>query len=211
MITNLIEKRRSIRSYTLEVPPEEWIDEMLACVCLAPSPSNRQPVRMALIQSDDKRKIIKNAMTKGKDILMQRVEQRGVSQKLKNWIRTYFRYSKFMFQAPWLFAAGIAEQNDDFTKHLASAGLLDRIKTNQSDNQIALGISINHFLLKATDLGLGTCVLTAPLVFLTESNVSPFLHGMDLKCFITAGFPSLSEKSKSRPVRKHASEIFFKV
>ncbi len=203
-LTRLIEKRRSIRTFQEKTPPPEWIGEMIHCARWAPSPSNRQPVRFFLIESDDKKAALKKGLIEGKDNLLAMVDEKGCSRKLKNWIRTYFRYSEFMFDAPWLFAVGIIGETDGFAIRLEQGGLFDKTASDHADDQIALGMSLNNFILKATAFGLGTCILTAPIVFLKHSGMWPMLPDIRIKSFVAAGF---ADENPSAPLRKPVTEI----
>ena len=44
---------------------------------------------------------------KGKDFFLKRLEKSGGNKKIKNKINAYFRFSEFMFNAPYLFAVGV--------------------------------------------------------------------------------------------------------
>ena len=57
-LDNLLEKRQSIRKYKEDIPPEDWINQMIYCANCAPSPSNIQPVRFVRLKS----KAIKNKL-----------------------------------------------------------------------------------------------------------------------------------------------------
>ncbi|MEI7590066.1 MAG: nitroreductase family protein [Deltaproteobacteria bacterium] len=206
---NIIKNRRSIRAYKKEVPTDDLIQKLIASALCAPSPSNRQPVRFVMIKSNEKREAIRDAMYKGKTILINRVEEMPASKKLKNWINFYYRHSEFMFDAPCLFGVGIVVEKENLMHRLITGGVLEKGKETQDDNLIALGISVDHFLLQAVALGLGTCILTAPILFIKESGEFPLIvDGINLSCFVTAGFP---QNIPSPSSRKNISEIFVEV
>ncbi|MBF0450594.1 MAG: nitroreductase family protein [Candidatus Magnetomorum sp.] len=208
-LDDLIYSRRSVRKYKSESPPAEWIKTLVMCAEQAPSPSNRQPVCFVRIASEEKKHFIYEAITSARDHLIDRQQMFGLSKKIKNKINTYFRFSLFMFDAPWLFAVG-TEKNDknDFLNSLVNAGLADKKHSSDTSMDISVGLAMNSFLLKATDLGLGTCVLTAPLVFVPEIEKIIGLSHIKIKCFVTAGFPA---ENPVPPVKKSFSDVYSEI
>ena len=69
-----------------------------------------------------------------------------------------------------------------------------------TDLDMATGMSVMAFILKAQSLGLGTCVLTAPFLFMGKALELPEPDGMVLQCFLTCGFPDEDpEKTPRKP------------
>jgi nitroreductase len=196
-LDQLIAERRSIRKYKPDIPPQAWIKDMIQCAAMAPSPSNIQPVRFIGIHSRESREKLHKAMMLGRQELLDRLEENKVSKKIGNWIKTYYRFSKFMFSAPLVFAVGTIAPEQGFTKVLSEAGLL---KNDRSDGalDITVGLALKAFILKGKDLGLGTCVLTAPLVFIPNIETILGLKEIRIRCFVTAGFPD----EKPQPLTK---------
>jgi len=117
-LEDLINKRRSIRKYKPDNPPEEWINSMLHCALMAPSPSNSQPVRFIRISSTGKREKLYQALDSGKQEFLRTIQSKEEAKKLKNLINTYYRYSEFMFKAPALFAVGTITSYKSFSKRM---------------------------------------------------------------------------------------------
>ncbi len=207
-LDEIIQRRRSIRKYTREVPPPSWIEAMIACAARAPSPSNSQPVRFIRIVSSEIRQDLHQAMTERRRELLAELDAIGRSKKTKNLINTAFRYSEFMFHAPVLVAAGTAANVAGFTTKLAEANLASDDGKAERDLDIALGLALKGFVLKGTALGLGTCILTAPLVFLSGLEERIGVRGIRMKCFVTVGFP---DEEPSFVERKSVSEIYREV
>ena len=183
----LVTRRRSIRKYKPEIPPEEWIEMMIHCACQAPSPSNTQPVRFLKITSTRIKEDLHSSMVSGRLHFLKALEKSGGPKRLKNWINSYYRFSEFMFKAPSLFAAGTAKSTTGFSRKLFEAGLLERY--DRKDLDITLGLALKGFILKGEALGLGSCILTAPLVFIYDVEKILGTEDVDIRCFITAGFP----------------------
>jgi nitroreductase len=203
---DLVSRRRSIRKYKPEIPPEEWIEMMIHCATLAPSPSNIQPVRFLKITSNKLKAALHDSMTAGRLHFLKTLEKSGGPKKLKNWINSYYRFSEFMFKAPLLFAAGTVTSTTGFSRTLFEAGLLERY--DRKDLDITLGLALNGFILKGEALGLGSCILTAPLVFIYNVEKILGTGDVDIRCFITVGFPDEVPRSIER---KSVRELYMEV
>lgn len=182
----IIQARRSIRQYKKEKPDRSFIDRMLECARLAPSPSHSEPVRYLLIESESRRDALRTEMTLGKDRFLAENDDRGGSKKTRNLIRAYYRFSEFMFNAPYLFALGTIPVNT-LSDRLRDAGRTIPNNKSHQDLDISTGLSLSAFMLKGAELGIATCVLTAPLVYIR--NVSDILDAdLRITCFVTAGY-----------------------
>ena len=207
LFSDLVHARHSIRRFKQKPLPAGSIEAMIQCARRAPSPSNRQPVRFIRIVSTDIRDRLRESMENGRESLLASIESGAGSKKLRNWINTYFRYSEFMFDAPELFAAG-AISVDGFSERLAAAGLIEPGKGTKTDTDISVGLALKGFILKAAELGLGTCILTAPLAFIPNIGVVLGLYDIEVKCLITVGFANENPPATSR---KPLSEIYFEI
>jgi nitroreductase len=206
-LDELVKQRRSIRKFKATLPPQDWIKDLITCASQAPSPSNKQPVRFARIVSEKIKQTIRDNIQKSRDDLLTKINMLGLKKKLKNKVNAYFRYTDFMFDAPWLFAVGLdIALHEDFNTSLINAGLPGNVQMNSDD--ISLGLSLQLFLLKATELGLGTCILTGPFIFVPDLDKMPDFSHMHLKCFIAVGFP---DESPDMPVRKDFSTIYCEI
>lgn len=202
----IIESRRSIRKYKAEKPPWPLIEGMLNSAVSAPSPSNKQPVRFIDIKSKAIRSELYQEMVKGKNTFLERLEMSGGNKKIKNRINAYFRFSEFMFNAPYLFAVGV-ESFESLSDILLKANVLTSDKKQNTDLDISTGLSLKAFLLKGAETGIGTCVLTAPLVYI--ENVSQIINKeIRINCFVTAGFPDETPKTI---LKKKVSDIYMEI
>ena len=207
-LEDIINKRRSIRKYKPDMPPEEWINSMLRCALMAPSPSNSQPVRFFRISSAGKRENLYQALNSGKQEFLKAIQPKEEAKKLKSWINTYYRYSEFMFNAPILFAVGTIASYAGFSKKLLEEGILTLNKREDASLDITVGLALKGFILKGEELGLGTCILTGPLVFIPNVEEILGINDVRIKCFITAGFPN---EKPGMPPRKSISEILSEI
>lgn len=202
-LEELITSRRSIRKYKAEVPPQEWIESMIRCITYAPSPSNTQAVRFLRIRSENIKKALYESLVSGRDRFLKALEDGVGPKRLKNWINTYYRYSQFMFDAPVLFAVGTLRSATGFSKKMFEAGLLETYE--RKDLDIALGLALKGFILKGEELGLGSCILTAPLVFMEDVEEIMETEDLDIRCLITVGF---SDETPVPIKRKSVEEVY---
>lgn len=182
----IIDERRSIRKYTGEIPDRVLIDQMLFCACHSPSPSHSQPVRYLLIENHEIKDRLKEAIAHGKDRYLEENDRKEGAKKIRNMIRAYYRFSEFMFNAPYLFAVG-TRPIDSLTGKLRNAGLAVFQDKETTDLDITTGLSLSAFILKGTELGISTCILTAPLVYI--ANLQEILKtDLRITSFVTAGY-----------------------
>ncbi|MFO7559133.1 MAG: nitroreductase family protein [Desulfobacterales bacterium] len=204
----LVAKRRSIRKYTPEIPPEELICQMIACAGMAPSPSNIQPVRFIRIQSGNVKNLLQQRFTSGSEKLLVRAKALKNGKRLLNLVNAYKRYSAFMFYAPVLFAVGVIKGGSGFSKTLLDAGLLKEDLRGETDLDISIGLALKGFILKGESIGLGSCILTAPLVFMDDMEAIIGLPDISVKCFITTGYP---DETPSCIEKKAVKEIYMEI
>lgn len=184
---HIIENRRSIRKYKGEKPDPSLISAMLSRVRFAPSPSHSEPVRFLSIESDEVKEALKTAMVRGRDRFLEEYEALSAPKQIRNLIRAYYRFSEFMFHAPYLFAVG-TKHVPSLSDRLKDAGITLPYSKGFSDRDLTTGLALSHFILKGSELGIATCILTGPIVFM--GDVSPIIGCPDLRitCFVTAGF-----------------------
>lgn len=190
-------QRRSIRDYSDQIPSREMVQTLISAAAAAPSPSNSKPVRFVQIGSIEKREALKNAMEKNYHGFLEKREALGLSRRLNNWINAYWRFSRFMFNAPILMAVGTCTESAGFREKLASAGLLDRSSTPSGEMEITVGTALQNYMLKAEEIGLNTCVLTAPLVFVPAPEKILEVDQVMIKCFLTTGYAMAKGTSHS--------------
>lgn len=192
----IIRLRRSIRAYKNETPAPALINAMLESACYTPSPSHTQPVRFLLVKSEEKRKCLHRMLVEGKDRFLEILGSNNGGKAKKNLVKTYFRFAEFMVKAPLLFAVGTI-RTSSFSDRLIEAGVLAENPKGFSDADITTGLALSAFMLKGAELGIGTCILTAPFVFIP--NLSKSIHpDIRVTCFVTAGYPAESPKPLAR-------------
>jgi len=204
-LDSLICGRRSIRKYTGEMPPPEWIEQLVASALQAPSPANRQPVRFFRIGRPETREKLRAAMEAGCRDRLQAAEEKGASAILKNIVANYFRFLMFMFDAPLLFAVGTAPAHRSVAERLTASGVVPPNVRTLEDDDLTVGLAVMAWMLKAEELGLGSCILTAPLLYLDAPEELLGLSPLSLKCFLTLGIP---DEKPAAARKKSVADIY---
>ena len=148
-LIDVIKKRRSIRKFKDDPVPDELINELLEAARLAPSGSNIKPWRFVVVKSDE------------------------IKKKLDE-VTPY----KFALKAPLLFVCcsdltAMETRNKRVTELLETGAFTDVEMDNPNSGKyesnvgesisvkgylaMNVAIAIEHIVLRATDLGLGTC------------------------------------------------------
>ncbi len=198
VIERLIFQRRSIRRYRSRDLPDAWVRAILACAHQAPSPSNSQPVRYVRIDSASCREALHRSLDEGHQRLLAEHRAAGAPARLRNWINAYHRYSEFMFTAPVLLAVGVDTGIKGVARRLSEAGLKAGQGDSEPEMDITVGIALQALLLKAQALGVGSCILTAPLIFIQDAQAILGLGQWAVKCFVTLGLAAETPDSPGR-------------
>lgn len=201
----LVQNRRSIRTYKKEMPSEAVIRQMIACAAMAPSPSNSRPVRFVRIASETMRQQLQKSVEEGYRTFLKHNRDGDHDKRLRNRINVYKRYSDFIFSAPLLFAVGFTIGHRGFSRILFEAGILETDARGVVDLDISVGLALQGFLLKAETLGIGTCIVSAPLVFASNVESILGLTDMHVRCLLTAGYP---DETPSHIERSGVEQIY---
>jgi nitroreductase len=195
-LMELIRARRSIRQFSDRAVGREDIARLLEAARWAPSNHNRQPWRFLVIE--DKSQITRLA----------EVVRQGLSEKLKalpetaaTYVGEFTQHATFFANAPVLLV-GLHKQ-----PVRVSAPLMAGLKNPDlvSGDPLSVAMAVQNLLLAAQTLGLGTCVLTAPL--LAQEALAGSLNlpaGHDLTCLVALGHPA---ESPVPPRRKTIEQI----
>jgi len=178
---------------------------MILAAMRAPSPSNSQPVRFIRILSPELKDRLLQAMREGEERLLEAVKNASSSKRLRNWVTAYSRFSEFMFEAPVLFAVGTTMTFLNLSERLFRAGAIEQGHKRHRDIDIAVGLALKGYLLKGEEFGLGSCILTAPLIFIREPESILGLKEIEIKCFVATGYP---DEEPAHIKRKDITEIY---
>jgi nitroreductase len=195
-LMELIQRRRSIRRFSARAVGREDIVRLIDAARWAPSNHNRQPWRFIILE--EKREIAQLAERVGGKL----------AEKLKSLPRTvseyagdYAHYATFFSQAPVLLVV----------LHKRPISLADSVLKDLSQPELVSGeplsvaMAVQNLLLAAHALGLGGCVLTAPLIAREAVlGVLDLPAGYDMTCFVALGYP---DEEPPQPRRKSIEQI----
>ena len=192
----LIESRRSIRKFSGRPVNRQDLLRVLDAVRWAPSNHNRQPWRFVVIE--DRRTIAKLAQQIGTEL----------SEKLKSLpavasghVDDFAQHATFFSNAPILIFALHKLPVSFASALLKNAAHPDLV----SGEPLSTAMAVQNLLLAAHSIGLGTCVLTAPLIAHNAINrqlSSP--AGYAITCLIALGYP---DEAPLPPRRKSIEQI----
>lgn len=195
-LMELIRGRRSIRRFSARAVGRDDILRLVEAARWAPSNHNRQPWRFIVVEK--KRQIVELAERVGTKL----------SEKLKSLPRTAFEYAgdfahyaTFFSQAPVLIVV-LHKQPIS----LSNALLRDtRQPELVSGEPLSAAMAVQNLLLAAQALGLGACVLTAPLI-VREVVLGAFSlpAGYDITCLVALGYP---DETPPQPRKKSIEQI----
>lgn len=173
-LDEIIKSRRSIRKYQDKTVPRELIEQCLEAARLAPSACNSQPCRFVILDDKEtKNSFCENVFS-------------GLYANCKN----------LGMNAPVLIAVCTKAGGNITTR-------LGQVISGTKFYLIDTGIAVEHLVLKAQDLGLGTCWIG----WFNTKKAKKFLRlPIDVKCeiLIALGYPD--EGPSPRP-RKEFKDI----
>lgn len=180
-VVDVIEKRRSIRSFKNEDISKEIVEDILNCGRLAPSAKNRQPWYFVVIKNETKNRIadmmidytIKNDDT--------------IERKKMGCASSVNATAEVIKQAPILILL-FREKNDNWIV---------------GDN-LSIGACVENICLRATDLGIGSLWIR-DIVYVAKEVATMLGHkDLELNCAVSLGIAN--QNPKQRP-RKNLKDI----
>ena len=187
----LMQGRRSIRRFANRPVSRDDLNRLLEAARWAPSNHNRQPWRFLVLE--DPATIQR---------LAEHVRQ-GVVERLRVLPFTASAYADDLVQHGTVFSQApvliVALHKQPIS---VAASVLEGLPNPAlvSGEPLSVAMAVQNLLLAAHALGLGACVLTAPLLAHDKlSTALPLPTGFDLTCFIALGYP---DESPAAPRRK---------
>jgi nitroreductase len=195
-LLEVIRARRSIRRFSDRAVSREDIARLIEAARWAPSNHNRQPWKFLVIE--DHQQI--NHLAE--------IVRQGLSEKLKSlpeaaatYAGEFTHYATFFSNAPVLLVVLHKQPVSVSSPLLAGLKNPDLV----SGEPLSVAMAVQNLLLAAEALGLGTCVLTGPL--LTQDAMVEELDlpaGHDLTCLVALGHRA---ESPVPPRRKTIEQI----
>jgi nitroreductase len=179
-VIELIKSRRSIRSFTQEIPPDEIIVECLEAAAWAPNQSNQQPWKFIVLEGTKLAEVITAIEENFAAAFQKRAEspaphmtKETAAMLLERKQETYLNIEDFFDDA------GIEMQTvvlGNYRFHDAPMAVLFATYGSQDNGYYASTVSaMENFILAATAKGLGTCQMSA--VFLCQEYI---INALDL-------------------------------
>jgi len=193
-LSEVIQSRRSVRSFRPEPVPPALLEELLALTVQAPSAHNSQPWRFVVLQGDKHK--LKLAKAMGEQLRLQRLDD-GDPHSAVN--ADVARSIKRISEAPLaLLLCMVEEDLDSYPDDT-------RRQAERTMGVQSVALAAGHFLLAAEEAGLGACWICAPLFAPQASATSLDLpQGWEPQALILAGYPAESGAARDR---KAMSEV----
>jgi len=145
-----IENRRSIRKFESRAVPREHLDQIIEAARLAPSETNRQPWRFALLTSQEEKDKIAGAVLQPFVLAAPAVFVCCLDR------RAYLRSRVEKRMSELVRAEAVSEESAGYINQLKLPEQLEDVVL-PSSAYIDLGIAVENMVLMAAALGLGSC------------------------------------------------------
>ncbi|MCX6873344.1 MAG: nitroreductase family protein [Verrucomicrobia bacterium] len=197
-LLELLQTRRSIRRFEDRAVSREDLHRLLEAACWAPSNHNRQPWKFIVIE--DRARIQE---------LAERVRH-GMESKLKSLPEVAAVHAAGLIQYGTFFAAApvliVAMHKRPIS---AAAPLWDGLRQPElvSGEPLSVAMAMQNILLAAHALGLGACVMTAPLLAANLTDELQVPPGCGITGLIAVGYPAGSAQTPRRKTLAHIAEF----
>ncbi len=194
-----IQLRRSIRKFRNRRVSADALRQMLEAAICAPSGSNRQPWRFQIIVNP----AVRDRLVSCTQAAIQDAAEDVQSGFATNFV-SYSQYFLKFGQAPALIVVLYKSEPmmaSLFKEGTRSQELMQALELKSS--MMSVSMAVQNLLLAATELGLGTCVMTGPLIAAEPlSRILSIPEGWDLLCMVSVGYPD----EEPQPLRKKTVE-----
>jgi coenzyme F420-0:L-glutamate ligase / coenzyme F420-1:gamma-L-glutamate ligase len=196
LLLDLIKSRRSIRRFADRAVSRADVARVLEAARWAPSNHNRQPWKFIVVEDRQRIRALAGRVNQGLAVKL-----RSLPALASPYAGELAHYAIVFGQAPLLIVA-----LHKWPVSL-SAPLLEGVSNPVlvSGEPLSVAMAVQNLLLAARALGLGSCVMTAPL--LVPDALAGALSlpvGFDVTCFVALGYP---DESPEPPRRKSLERI----
>ncbi len=192
----LIRARRSVRRFSVRAVERDDIVRLVEAARWAPSNHNRQPWRFIVLE--EKREIEQLAERVGTKLSE---ELKSLPRIASDYAGDFTHHATFFSQAQVLIVVlhkRPISLSNSILKGLSQPELV-------SGEPLSVAMAVQNLLLAAQALGLGSCVLTAPLIVQEAvRGALNFAPGYDLNCLVALGYPA---ETPPQPRRKGIEQI----
>jgi nitroreductase len=197
-LLELIKSRRSIRRFSARAVNREDLARLVEAARWAPSNHNRQPWKFIVLEDRPQIKALAERIARSFAVRV-----KALPALAAGYAGGLAHYTTFFAEAPVLIVAlhkRPASVSAALLEGLAQPALV-------SGEPLSVAMAVQNLLLAAHALGLGTCVLTGPLLVPDAlTDVVPWPAGFDFNCFIAVGYPAETPESPRRKELEHIVE-----
>lgn len=194
-LIELIKARRSVREFEKKAVSRDVVCQLLEAATWAPSNHNRQPWKFLVLNDPEFLPALAQKVRAELEARLQTMPD-SVAQYGKEMIE----YACFFGEAPLVLV--VLHKHTINLVAEAWQGIANPALV--SGEPLSAAMAVQNLLLAAQALGLGACVLTAPLLApQTMATLAP-PAGMEITCLVTIGYPA---KTPSAPRRKSLEHI----
>ena len=189
--------RRSVRRFTDRKISHEQIEQLIEAACWAPSNHNRQGWKFIIFENQQEISILAKQTRK---LVKQSLEEahRFVADQVEELI--YF--SGAFDQAPVVILA-MHKKNLTVSKSLLESAAGELV----SGEALSTAMACQNLLLAAKAMGLGACVMTAPLLAgKVWNSLDDLPAGFEPTCLIAVGYPDEMPAIPRRKKLEHVIE-----
>lgn len=182
----VLKRRRSIRLYTGEPVAMSVIDDLIEAAVSAPSSLNSQPWHFHVAVGATSRKAVKEAVAQSTRFL-----EEYASMLSPDLLERAARFYADLGNAPIVIGVSVEDVQDEVEK-------VNRL--------VAAGAAIENLMLRATDMGLGSCCITAPRWVIDEVKAALSVpDGRILAGIVLVGSPA----EKPLPVERRCDVVTY--
>ncbi len=197
MILELMQKRRSIRRFKPEVPPDADILKLIEAAVAAPSATNKQPWRFLIAKKKKHFEIIVKAVDKARQTTLSlisseyRSEFAHYSDHFMN-----FQYAPVIILPIYRAFPGISA----LLKEKSPQKEMGFLRTYEHNTALmGVSLAIQNILLMSEAIGLGACCMTGPLIARVEIEKGLRVpKAWQIAALIAVGYPDEAPEPPGR-------------
>lgn len=184
-LTQVIQQRRSVRKFKDLPVPESMIRTMIDAAIYAPSASNRQPWRFIIVKDPTVRLSLAGCVQEAVDATTWDILS-GYEDEYRSYSRSFSHFA----QAPVLIIALVRAAPTLAVLLRSNTPSQERLSAMEVNGAIiSVAMAVQNLLLSATDQGLGTCVMTGPLMAAESfARVLAVPEGWTILCMVCVGY-----------------------
>lgn len=201
---DVINKRKTIRKYNLDIPPVEDVSRIIDAARLAPSATNRQNWQFIAVYNFGIKAKMVEAIANTYDELIEKA--RTDEQKSK--LCAYKNYSMFLGAAPVVIVAVETPRLNSISEILEEMDIpADEISQMRPNSSVlSMGAALENISLAARALGYGTCWMCAPVMAYKKlKDALGISEENKIISLMTLGTPM--DTSVSRPLKKSLDDV----